>query len=87
MTGCSLQPGRMPNSIHVSLFKGESLVDETNQDAFAGWPQAVQNLMTREIDRWAQRNPDKDIIEQTYLFDAANRVCVMEFHYAAKVPA
>lgn len=87
MSGCSLQPSRTPNSIHVSLFKGESLADETNQNDVAGWPQVVQNLMVRELDRWAQRNPDKDIIEQNYSFDAGNRVCVMEFHYAAKVPA
>lgn len=86
MSSCSLKQ-RTPNSIHVTLFKGESLTDETHQDEFAAWPQAVQNLMVRELDRWAKRNPDKDVIEQAYSFDAGNRVCVMEFHYAARVTA
>jgi hypothetical protein len=87
MSECILPQRRTPNSIHVSLFKGESLADETRREDFAGWPQAVQNLIVRELDRWARRNPDKDIIEQNYLFDPGNRVCVMEFHYAVRAPA
>jgi hypothetical protein len=74
---CTVPPVRTPCSIHVPLFEGEKAEAD-----FASWPQAVQNLHMRELNRWIDRNPDLDIIEQTHSFDFAQRICVTEFHYA-----
>lgn len=79
---CAIPNTRTPCSIHVPLFK-----NETAGSDFSSWPQAVQNLHVRELNRWAERNPDLDIIEQTHLFIGASRICVTEFHHAPKEPA
>lgn len=79
MTSCQIKKPPTPCSIHVPLYEHESATDD-----FASWPQAVQNLHTRELDMWAHRNPDLDIIEQNHSIDPGRRVTVTEFHYAAK---
>jgi hypothetical protein len=92
MSSCSLPSRRddqeiargTPNSIHVPLFKEERLRDEAAPEVFSNWPQVVQNLHTRELNRWAERNPDLDIIEQTHSFDAGRRVTVTEWHFAER---
>lgn len=79
---CAIPKSRTPCSIHVPLHE-----HETASDDFASWPQPVQNIHTREIDRWAQRNPDLDIVEQSHSIDPGRKICVTEFHYAPKVTA
>jgi hypothetical protein len=81
MSSCAIpQPKKsQPCSIHVPLFEGE-----TGEQDFSTWPQAVQNLHTRELARWEARNPDLDVVDLTHSFDAGRRVCVTEFHYAAR---
>jgi hypothetical protein len=71
-----------PCSIHVPLYE-----HETGGDDFSSWPQAVQNIHTRELDLWAHRNPDMDVIEQTHSVDVVRRVTVTEWQYAAKAVA
>lgn len=82
MTACQIQKSRRPCSIHVALHEHEA-----GSDDFSSWPQVVQNIHTRELDRWTQRNPDLDIVEQTHSIDVVRKVTVTEWHYAAKVPA
>jgi hypothetical protein len=63
-----------PCSIHVPLLKGETADADSST-----WPPAVHALMARELDRFAQRNPDLDIGEQRTDYDAGRRVCVIKF--------
>lgn len=79
---CSIPQKRTPCSIHVPLYE-----HETATDAFESWPQVVQNIHTREMDLWAHRNPNLDIVEQNHSIDAGRRVTVTEFHYAEKAVA
>jgi len=84
MTSCALpQPKKSaPCSIRVPLHE-----HETAKDDFASWPAPVQNLHTRELDLWAHRNPDLDIIEQSHSIDPARRITITEWHHAPKVIA
>jgi hypothetical protein len=69
-----------PCSIHVPLHE-----HETAGADFSTWPQPVQNIHTRELDLWAMRNPDLDIIEQVHSIDPARKICITEFFHAPKV--
>ena len=81
MTSCALPPKKStPCSIHVPLYDNEVAGAE-----FSSWPQAVQNLHTRELDLWAHRNPELDIIEQAHSFDPVRKITVTEWHHAPKV--
>lgn len=71
-----------PCSIHVPLHEHEE-----GGEAFASWPQAVQNIHTRELDAWAKRNPELDITEQAHSIDVVRKVTVTEFQYAPKAVA
>lgn len=71
-----------PCSIHVPLHERETATDE-----FSSWPQAVQNLHTRELDLWSHRNPDLDITEQAHSIDVVRKVTVTEWWHAPKVAA
>lgn len=71
-----------PCSIHVPLYE-----NETGDFAFASWPQAVQNIHTREIDLWCHRNPDMDITEQAHSIDPVRRITITEWQYAPKAVA
>lgn len=90
MTSCTItQPEQSPqkftgtpNSIHVTLYE-----HETGNADFASWPLAVQSIMLRHLDEWCARNPDKDVVGQSYSLDPVRRVCTMEFHEGEKVPA
>lgn len=77
--GASPGAARTPCSIHVPLFENEKAEAE-----FSSWPQAVQNIHTRELDRWAHRNPDLDIIEQAHSIDPVRKITVTEFFHAPK---
>jgi hypothetical protein len=82
MSSCAIPvPKKSPTpcSIHVPLFQNEAGAED-----FASWPQAVQNLHTREIDRWCKRNPDLDIVEQNHSIDPGRRITVTEFFHAPK---
>lgn len=68
-----------PCSIHVALHE-----HETGTDDFSSWPQVVQNIHTEQLDRWAHRNADLDIIGQTHSIDPARKVTVTEWHYAPR---
>lgn len=68
-----------PCSIHVPLHE-----HETGGPEFSSWPQAVQNIHTRELDLWAHRNPDLDVTEQAHSIDVVRKVTVTEWQCAER---
>jgi len=82
MSSCAIPQKSPPCSIHVPLHE-----HETAGTDFSSWPQAVQNIHTRELDLWAMRNPDLDIVEQAHAIDPVRKICITQWHTAPRAPA
>lgn len=67
-------------SIHVSLHEHEHV-----GAGFETWPQAVRNIIERELAAWRQRNPSREIVELKP--SVAVRVCVVKFTHREIAPS
>ena len=64
-------------SVHVSLHEFE-----TGGSKIEDWPPVVQQIAAREITRWRDRNPDREIVHD--MVEPAHRVCVVVWYHRAR---